>query len=43
MTEEELQLIEDRCRKATVGPWIAFVEGGISFAEARSFVQPVKI
>ena len=31
MTDEELRQIEYRCRKATAGPWIAFVEGRDQF------------
>lgn len=27
MTDEELQIIRDRCEKATGGKWVAYIEG----------------
>ena len=27
MTESELKEIEDRCNKATKGPWVSIIEG----------------
>ncbi|WP_421837868.1 hypothetical protein [Novosphingobium sp.] len=27
MTDEEIAVIEQRCERATAGPWVSFVEG----------------
>ena len=27
MTDNEIKLIEERCNKATPGPWVSYIEG----------------